>query len=130
MKTIYLCGGINGLADAQCKDWRAKAKDALRGIFEFIDPMDHDYRGIENTNAEEIVISDRNAIRRSHGLLVNASTPSWGTAMEVHYAYMLCSPVIVAVVESGPVSPWLAYHATVVRTFDEAYSKLKEFLNA
>ena len=27
--TVYLCGGINGLSDAECSDWREAAKAAL-----------------------------------------------------------------------------------------------------
>lgn len=28
--TTYLCGGINGLSDAECRDWRAVAKELLK----------------------------------------------------------------------------------------------------
>jgi len=45
-KTTYLCGGINGLNDSQCKNWREEAKELLGT--ETLDPMRNDYRGIED----------------------------------------------------------------------------------
>ena len=46
MRTVYLCGGINGLTDGECNDWRTMAKEQIKG-HEFLDPMRRDYRGRE-----------------------------------------------------------------------------------
>jgi len=42
---IYLAGGINGLSDQECREWREKAKGLLPG-HAILDPMDRDYRGV------------------------------------------------------------------------------------
>ena len=47
MKTVYLCGGINGLSDEDCTDWREATKAELYNHFNFLDPMRRDYRGRE-----------------------------------------------------------------------------------
>lgn len=65
----------------------------------------------------EIVLGDLVDIQQSHFILVNATRPSWGTAMEVHDAASRGLPVIAWVGEAR-VSPWLRYfckeiHATL-----------------
>jgi nucleoside 2-deoxyribosyltransferase len=114
VKTVYLCGGINGLSDAECKGWRDEATRALipAGFF-VLDPMTRDYRGTEADNARTIVHGDLFDIMRSDVLLVNAVRPSWGTAMEVGFAFrpngMHRKTVIAFNVPAKP-SPWLVYH--------------------
>jgi hypothetical protein len=81
---VYLCGGINGLSDDRCRTWREYAKERLE--CETIDPMRRDYRGIEDQNVAAIIDGDKADIDASDVLLVNATQPSWGTAMEVLYA--------------------------------------------
>lgn len=105
----YLCGGINGLSDADCRDWRETAKANLRT--ETLDPMRRDYRGKEDDSVNEIVAGDLEDIGQSKYVLVNATRPSWGTAMEIVYAYQ-AKKCIVTVTGDGPVSPWLKYHST------------------
>jgi nucleoside 2-deoxyribosyltransferase len=112
MKT-YLCGGINGLSDSACHDWREVAKSLLRT--ETLNPMRRDYRGREGDFTNEIVDGDINDIKNSQFILVNATKPSWGTAMEIAYARRFGIPVV-AFVGIGPVSPWLAYHCTSIHT--------------
>ena len=108
---IYLCGGINGLSDDECNDWRSTAKKLLKAMS--LDPMRRDYRGIEADSVNEIVQGDLRDIDECSGFLVNATRPSWGTAMEIVYAYQRGLP-IAAWVGSGRVSPWLTYHASWV----------------
>lgn len=117
----YLCGGINGLSDADCRDWRDVAKALLRT--ETLDPMRRDYRGREDESVNEIVRGDIDDIRASHFTLVNATRASWGTAMEIVYAKTIHADwsVIVAFVGDARVSPWLRYHCThIVPTVEEA----------
>lgn len=62
MKTIYLCGPINGCTDEECKDWREMVKANWAG--HSIDPMRRDYRGKEDECVDEIVErSDISALR-------------------------------------------------------------------
>src|ERR1039458_9368129 len=82
----YLCGGINGLSDDQAITWREKAKSLLKT--ETLDPMRRDYRGREDQAVGEIVQGDLEDINASQFVLVNATRPSWGTAMEMVYSYL------------------------------------------
>lgn len=112
-KTVYLCGGINGLSDADAKDWRDTAKALLYAAgFNVLDPMRRDFRGIEGDHTAAIVQGDLFDIGASQILLVNASRPSWGTAMEVMYAAR-CHAHRKTIFAFGAVaapSPWLVYH--------------------
>lgn len=112
MKTIYLCGAINGCTDDEATTWREAAKLALAGHYHFLDPMRRDYRGKELDHAAEIIDGDIADIDASDILLVNAERPSWGTAMEVFYAH-LAGKAVVAITGASRVSPWLMGHSTV-----------------
>ncbi len=119
---VYLCGGINGLSDADCKDWRVYAKKHLTG--ETIDPMRRDYRGREAEHVNEIVNLDKIDVLECDIVLANASKPSWGTAMEILFAWMNGKPVV-SVVPDGPVSPWVKKHSTMVlQSLDEAINRI------
>lgn len=112
MKTTYLCGGINGLSDEACRDWREVAKELLHT--ETLDPMRRDYRGREDEAVDEIVAGDLEDIVASDFILVNATRPSWGTAMEIVYAAQR-SKTIVAFTGGSRISPWLRYHVGHLR---------------
>ena len=115
----YLCGGINGLNDAQAKNWREVAKSLLKT--DTLDPMRRDYRGIEDASVNEIVKGDLEDIQNSRFILVNATRPSWGTAMEIVYAYMTGDSRIVSFTEGAKISPWLRYHSDAIyNTVEEA----------
>jgi nucleoside 2-deoxyribosyltransferase len=118
---IYLCGGINSLSDNQAKGWREKAKEILHAIgHETLDPMRRDYRGKEDQNVDDIVLGDIDDIGASNWILVNAERPSWGTAMELVYAFMLRKHVVAFVGDAKP-SPWLVYHSTfITKTIEKA----------
>lgn len=117
MKTTYLCGGINGLSDADCRDWREVAKELLKT--ETLDPMRRDYRGKEDESVDEIVSGDLQDIAGSDFILVNAIRPSWGTAMEIIYA-RFDKKMIVAFVGDSRVSPWLRFHCDQILTTVES----------
>jgi nucleoside 2-deoxyribosyltransferase len=108
--TVYLCGGINGMSDDRCRTWREYAKERLR--CETLDPMRRDYRGIEDQNVAAIVEGDKADIDACDVVLVNALRPSWGTAMEVLYAWEHGKPCYC--VASDPVSPWLRHHSVMI----------------
>jgi nucleoside 2-deoxyribosyltransferase len=115
---VYLCGGINGLSDSDCTDWREYAKARL--LAPTLDPMRRDYRGKEDESVKEIVKGDLDDIEQCQVILVNATRPSWGTAMEIVYAFGL-GKRIVSWVGDARVSPWLRYHSTSIHaSIDEA----------
>ena len=127
MKTIYLCGPINGCSDDEATTWRERVKAYLRtgGRAWTRDPMDRDYRGHEAAAYREIVELDKRDVRESDAVLVNYSKPSIGTAMEILYAWEIGKPVVLWVdladADLAPLSPWLRYHSTtIVYTFEDA----------
>lgn len=113
-KKVYLAGPIHGRTDIECKAWRNEAACILSvHDIECLDPMRHDYRGIEEGAAEELVAEDERMIDDSDVVLVNANEPSWGTAMEVFYAKNLGRDVI-AFTNDASISPWLRVHTTAI----------------
>jgi hypothetical protein len=125
-KVVYLCGGINKLTDAECKDWREEAKRLLGDDFVILDPMRRDYRGIEGDHTNDIVLGDIQDIVQSSVILVRAEVPSWGTAMEIVYAWVLGKAIIAFGAGSRP-SPWLMYHTKgrLTPTLQEAVAWIK-----
>jgi nucleoside 2-deoxyribosyltransferase len=113
----YLCGGINGLSDAECKDWREAVKLRLPDT---LDPMRRDYRGKEAESVNEIVRGDLEDIHASDVVLAMCAKPSWGTAMEIFYAHSIGKPVFAVVPDVAKASPWLAFHAQLFASLDEA----------
>lgn len=128
MSTIYLCGPINNRSDVDCKDWRDQAKLLLKE-FSILDPMRRDYRGDEQASSAEIIEKDKADVDSSDGLLVYFDQASFGTAMEIFYAY-LGYKKIVAVNASGlPTSPWVTEHVDYVANgIEEGCEMLKKLL--
>jgi hypothetical protein len=120
---VYLCGPINGRTDADCKDWRERAKEVFPDA---LDPMDRDYRGreLEPGIAAEIVENDKKDIIASDAMLVMFDRPSVGTSMEVLFANERGLRIHLVDVSGRPLSPWLRYHVSFVHT------SLEEALNA
>lgn len=122
----YLCGGINGLSNDACVNWRERAKSLLTAGT--LDPMRRDYRGKEHDSVDEIVAGDLTDIKYSKFILVNATRPSWGTAMEIVYAFQM-HKFVVAFTEGAVVSPWLRYHSTqIVNTVEEGCQVINSLL--
>lgn len=116
---VYLCGPINGCTDEECKDWREAAKTRLPDT---LDPMRRDYRGKEAESYREIVELDKRDVEASNVVLVNYDKPSVGTSMEVLWAWLKETPVVVVCNADAVISPWLRYHSTkIVHSFDEAF---------
>lgn len=125
---VYLCGGINGLSDSACKDWREVAKSLLE--MPTLDPMRRDYRGREDDCVDEIVDGDIEDIRISKYVLVNATKPSWGTAMEVRIAKAERGLKVASFVGDAVVSPWLRKHSTfIAKTVEEACAEVNSWGN-
>lgn len=128
MKTLYLCGPINGRTDEDAKGWRESVLAAWPGAC--LDPMRRDYRGreLEPGVAAEIVAGDFEDIDACDALLVFFDKPSVGTAMEIFHAkHNLGKPVVVIDASGRPLSPWLVHHADFVApTVEAALAYFKE----
>lgn len=115
--TIYLAGPINGATDEEANGWR-QAFMARLPRCGFLDPMVRDYRGREDDCVEEIVQGDKQDILDSDVVLAYAWQQSWGTAMELFYAWDRKTTggrkIVVVVPEGQRVSPWLRYHSDIV----------------
>lgn len=112
---LYVAGAINKQTDAEAMDWRARVKEALSHLFEVVDPMARDYRGIEADNVEAIVLGDMTDIASCQVIIVRAETPSWGTAMEVALAANMGHALFIIGYGAGDrPSPWLVYHCDVL----------------
>lgn len=119
MKTLYLCGPINGCTDAEANDWRTYVKGRWAGPT--LDPMRRDYRGREHEAVREIVELDKADVLASGIVLANCPKPSAGTSMEILFAWENGVPVVAVVPEGAPVSPWIRYHsAHVVHSLSDA----------
>lgn len=112
MRTIYLCGPINGRTDGEAMGWRELVKARWDGLC--LDPMRRDYRGreLEPGIAAEIVAGDLEDLDACNAVLVFFDKPSVGTSMEVfHASHNLKKPVVVINASEGPLSPWLVHYS-------------------
>jgi nucleoside 2-deoxyribosyltransferase len=126
MKTIYLSGRISGCTDIEARGWREEVKAEYGDQYEFLDPMDRDFRLIEHEPgvAKIIVEGDKQDINASDVVLVYYVQPSVGTAMEVIFAWYLGKPVIIVTRQS--LSPWMVYHSTeIVDSFESAFERIE-----
>ena len=118
MKTIYLCGSINGCTDSDCSDWRESVKT---WGFKTLDPMSRDYRGKEQDCVKEIVELDKIDVVNSDIILVNYVKPSVGTSMEILYAFERGKLIIIVSNKNTIISPWMKYHSQfIVNSLNEA----------
>jgi len=129
MKYVYLCGPIKDLSLKEASDWRQKARLDLID-YDCLDPMRRNFKDHELQSRNEIVQLDKADIIEADILLVNATKPSWGTAMEVMFAHIHHKVIIAfAGLDCGmkTLSPWLAYHATrVFISMEDAVEYIKK----
>lgn len=118
----YLAGKMAGCTDEECKDWRNRATELLSPL-SVLNPMVRDFRSVELTDKEcrKLVLDDKTDIDRAFAVIVRADAgASWGTAMEVVYAFTN-GKIVVAFVGSATVSPWLRAHThRIVATVEAA----------
>lgn len=128
-KIIYLAGPIFNCADGECIDWRLSFKEALSWKYRFLDPMRRDYRGQQLAHlpiAEEVVVGDKEDVISSDIVLANCHKPSSGTAMEIMFTWMFFKPIYVIVPDYPNISPWIAYHASILFcSVDQAIEHLR-----
>lgn len=128
MKTLYLCGPINGCTDSECTNWREYVKTMWSG--DILDPMRRDYRGKEDESVNDIVLFDKIDITNSDALIVNYDKPSVGTSMEILYAFERGKVVVVVANSGARISPWMRYHShRIARSFNEAVQIIQSLLH-
>jgi 8-oxo-dGTP diphosphatase len=118
---VYLSGGIAGLSADGCNGWRKRAAELLN--CSVLDPMRWERDGRSHSPNDVIVQRDLRDIDECAALLVKVDDPSWGTAMEVRYAYQLGLPII-AFGSPKMSSAWLEHHC------DAIYSDLEQATTA
>lgn len=123
MKFVYLAGPIFGCSDDEANSWRWHLTRLLEP-YELValDPMRRDYRGQEDANVRAIIDGDLADIRQASAMVVRCDRPSWGTAMELRFAFAELGLPVVGLCERGTkISPWLRGHASeIVHTVGEA----------
>jgi nucleoside 2-deoxyribosyltransferase len=124
-RLVYLAGPIYEQDDT-CIRWRKAAQKILRtkNIMS-IAPTDVDYRGYERREqtANEIVKRDKRWIIDCDTVLAKCDFPSYGTAMEIMFAWSLQKQIIVV---TNSHSPWIRYHACrVFPTVEEALENMQ-----
>ena len=124
---VYLAGAIYGTTNAE-QEWRKIATDALSEIYDVLNPLDRDYRGVrfDVVNSTNLVKEDMLAIDNASVILANCEKPGWGTGMEIFYAHMKGKPVLFFTSNDNP-SPWLQARARNVFTLENAIKELKDF---
>lgn len=112
--TVYLGGPIRDAADSGAT-WRTGVSESEP--VETIDPLDKYEPGDDQQpDAHEIVDADLSMIDAADALLVRYDgEETWGTPMEVRHACMAETPVFLAWLADGELSPWAEHHATAAR---------------
>lgn len=126
----YLCGGIEGLSDHEKHGWREQAKSLLKT--HTLDPTRRVYDDpYLNDCYITLVEEDLADIYKSDFVLVKATSPSWGTAMEIAYASRIGCEVVAFTDKDHESHPWLKYHCIIYKTLEEAVqhinSRVKTF---
>lgn len=126
-KFIYLAGAITGTDPDYHLGWRNRAAEILLSKYIVLNPL-HQAQ-YDGTNGEVIIRNDLGMIAECDVVLVNGEKPSWGTAMEVFYAYQLHKPIYVVsnAMENMAMSPWLVHCSDILfTTMDQAINYLME----
>jgi nucleoside 2-deoxyribosyltransferase len=90
-----------------------------------LDPMLRVRREVSDSELHSFISEDLREIAESDALIVNATRPSWGTAMEIVYAHVLQRRVVAFVdLRETSVSPWLRYHCEIHPPLEEAVASL------
>jgi len=114
----YLAGPMMDCNDEEMFGWRREAKELLGDI---LDPTVRDYRGHTDEHVEEIVEMDKAEIDASTYLLAYCPKASYGTIMEILYAWERNKKVVVVIPPGVAISPWLIYHSHIIlRSVDAA----------
>lgn len=127
MHKVYLCGGIFGLPD-HGQTWREQVISMLPENWEAINPVLYE---LSEKDPEALIKQDYLYILSSDVIIARVRNPSWGTAMELHFAKQIGVPVIGWPFVRKPVdtynySPWLLSHVAVYAgSLEDAVGELR-----
>ena len=111
-KTIYLAGY------SKESEYRRIVKEKYGELFTLIDPMDFEIEKLAKTMAVEdashlVIKRDKEMIMGSDILVAYVNRPSFGTVMEIMFAFMNGIPVYIINENKEWLNDlWLYYHAT------------------
>jgi len=114
MKKVYLAGPIFGIEDP--KSWRKWAANHLPKDWEAVDPILFE---LNTALPDALVAEDLRQIAQCQAVVVRAEQASWGTAMEIFFAYRAGIPVLAFPCFLDR-APWLTAHVT------EFFGSMKE----
>lgn len=123
---IYLAGKISGQREL-AQLWREEIIKKYNNKYHFLNPLRRNQFNQEIENHTEIVIGDKADIDACDIVLAYINDgPSFGTSMEIMYAYMKGKPVVcVSEIDYGA---WLNYHTIICKDFDEAFNKIEKMV--
>jgi len=128
MTKIYLAGKIGGQRKL-AENWRRCLIEKYGKRYTFLNPLERD-NGRESTPEEfqTKVDGDKKEIEQSKIVVVYINEgPSWGTAMEIMYAFIKRKAIFVVSREKQK-SPWVLCHVTkIFKTFNECFKFIDEF---
>ncbi len=129
---VYLAGPMMACNFSEVQGWRNLATARLN--IKTVDPARRDFSGRTNINCmKEIVIPDKKDIDACRFVLANCWQPSWGTAMEIMYAWDRNKYVIAIVPENSgdekeQISAWIIAHSVkVYRSLEEGIDYINSF---
>lgn len=126
MTHVYLSGGILGLTDEEIHGWR----DYIKSWFA-LDNIDFSDPSRRKPSIEKLIVEiDKAEIIKCDLMICKAFPASWGTAMEIIFAWTNNIPVISWIPSNENISPWITYHSIVTaNTLDSLILQIKEFLD-
>jgi len=122
---IYLASPIFNIEEEESNKWKKIVKLKLKNNFIIIDPIEHfDYK--KNKDEQYLIHCDKLNIQRSDIILANCWQPSFGTAMEILYAWERKKLVFI-IFPHDNIHPWIKYHSTkIFKNVDDAIISIKE----
>lgn len=109
--SIYLAGPISGTLSQGRDPWRRIATAAIHQENSIaLDPVRF---GLDpkTDGPQAVVYFDLTVLSTADALLIDATHPTWGGAMELLHAYQARIPTIgFTVLEGASPSPWLLHH--------------------
>lgn len=120
MSRIYLGGPINHSTDPY--SWRQRAVEYVSDDVELVNPIaEHDYSGDEHV-PETVVTNDLELLGSCSVLLFRreAGVETWGTPMEVQWAYDHNYPIVCYDPHDSESSAWIRHRSDSVNTELEA----------
>ncbi len=110
---IYLAGSVEE------KEYRKYTHDSYGYMFDILDPL-----RMVDQESPELVLEDKHLITISDCLVAYVERPSFGTPMEIIFAYEHDIPVYI-ITTKFMTNKWVKFHATrIFKNIDECFTYL------